>query len=165
MSDKVYIVGEVDGDAVRAFLEQVDELEPKHLKSGKPIEVVLSSEGGYPMDALAIYQRMVTSPVDFHVTAYGLVASAAVLILAGGEKRAAPEGAWIMMHQDQAKISGSVSELSRAAMHYEWFETQWSKLLAERTGTWAETWATLHAKETYITADAALRYNLLTELL
>jgi ATP-dependent Clp protease protease subunit len=129
------------------------------------MEVHLCSGGGDANVALAIYGMMRVSPVEFTVIAMGDVASAAIMILAGGDVRKALKETWFMVHEEQGEINGSVAELEKEAERLRRAETFWADLLAAKTKASAQYWATIHTETTYLDAAEAFELGLIEEIL
>lgn len=158
LSRKIYITDDIDNEAFTKFSRKVAALEAaeigKQHKTKEPVHIELISGGGDTYSALAFFSRMRASPLKFHVTVYGLVASAAVAILAAGDLRIMTEDAWLMVHEDTTDgLEGlSVSEIERAAMQARRLEDQWATLLASVSTTSYDKWVDLHKSERYLNA-------------
>lgn len=160
--NRIQIVGSIDEDMYREFSEKLHEFEAKKVRD---VFVELSSVGGHAYDALAFYSRMRLSPCNITVLAYGLVASAAVLVLAAGDRRLMTKEAWVMVHEDSVhKFSGDVEEVEKAAKQLRVSEDQWNVLLEDRTGTVWSHWEKLHKAEVFLTAMTCLNLNLVQEI-
>ncbi len=160
----IKIIGSINEESFSSFCDQMDRYEA----SGKtPIYVELSSGGGAAYDALAFLGRIRNSPCEVVVTGYGLVASAAVLVLAAGDTRYMARDSWVMVHEDSGKLKGTVVDLEREAAHLRRMEIQWNKILAELSHykTTASVWADLHSNTTYLSAIECLRLGLIDEVL
>lgn len=129
------------------------------------IIVEISSEGGSAYDALAFVGRMRNSPCDVYITAFGYVASAAVIILAAADHRAITAESWVMVHEDSGKINGHVFELERQAAHLRRMEKQWNGLLARYTKASEAAWADMHKATTHLTAVECLNLGLVDEII
>jgi ATP-dependent Clp protease, protease subunit len=163
MSDRVIrIIGSIDEAAFKEFSEQMAALEDA---SRSPIKIILSSGGGSAYDALAFSARMRLSPCRLMVTAYGLVASAAVLVLASGSRRYMTKESWVMVHEDSDKLNGNVVELEREVAHLRRMEDQWAELLELCTDISAATWTKLHKETTYLTPAQCLKLGLVEEII
>lgn len=158
----INIIGEISDESYKDFCEKLDVLEKK---SNSPIEIRLSSGGGDAMTALAYVSRMRLSVCEFYVTGYGLVASAAVLILAFGDKRFMTSESWVMVHEGQWQLEGDVSTSERAVKQHRKFENQWQALMAKRTTLTAKEWAKLDAATTYLDANDCFKCGLIEEIL
>lgn len=161
----IRIIGSIDEDAFRKFSAQLLELELANSKASITIE--LSSGGGTATDALAIVGRIRSSPCYkfINIEAYGLIASAAVMILAVCHLRSMSEEAWVMVHEDSGKIKGDVQTFEREAAHYRRMEDQWADLMAKYSTTSAEKWSNMHKATTYLTAKECLRLGLVDKII
>lgn len=159
---KIYLHGEINEEMALRFSQELSVLEAN--KKVDEVIIELSSEGGIAYDALTIAGRMRSSNLGIHVRAYGLVASAAVIILAYGCYRTMTEESWVMVHEDSGDATGSVSELEAKVAHARRMEIQWYKLMANSTHISAEKWARLHKATTYLSAEESLKLGLIDEI-
>lgn len=163
IENKIYIVGNITEEAFLDFTQKLTVLE---LAGFKEVFVELSSGGGNAYDALAFYSRIRLSPCKITVTAIGLVASAAVLILAGADRRCMAREAWVMTHEDETnKFTGKVTALEEHAKHLRNMENQWNELLAKHTKISLSGWTQVNKKDFYMTAQDCLRYGLIEEII
>lgn len=168
------IHGEISTESFTKFSKRLNILEAVEYEG--PVHIELTSEGGAAYDALAFASRIRRSELDITITAVGLVASAAVMLLAAGKKgkRRMAREAWLMVHEDSGSfdsIEGSVEELEEKAKkfirnveHLRRMEEQWATLLEEFTGTSKDIWAKLHRKETYLSAGECLALGIIDEV-
>lgn len=163
MNRKIYINGPIDSNAFLAFSRRLSRLELD--SPNAPIEVEISSEGGEAYAALAYFDRIRNSPCEVNITSYGLVASAAVLILAAGTKRRMGKSAWIMVHEDSGDFSGDTSSYERDAKHLRRMEDQWNILLERVTFIGRAKWSVLHKATTYLCARECLDLGLIDEII
>jgi ATP-dependent Clp protease, protease subunit len=164
LSRRIIIAGEINEETYEAFSSQLHELEKESKTASVTLE--LSSEGGDAYYALAFSGRMRNSPCDIIVNAYGLVASAAVLILASGDIRYLAKEAWVMVHEDSMEeLSGNVTEIEKTGKHLRRLEDQWAELLASMTLATKERWTELHKEESYLTAHDALELGIADKLI
>jgi ATP-dependent Clp protease, protease subunit len=154
---------DISDETFAEFSEKLREFESN--KKINTVEIELYSPGGDSYSALAFAGRMRTSPLKINVTAHGLVASAAVLILAYGTKRRMTKESWVMVHEDSGKLRGNVETLEREAKHMRTLENQWMQLLSARTHTTPGVWAALHKEEKYLTSSECLAYGLVDEVI
>lgn len=148
MSDrKITVSGEINEENFSNFSNDLAVLERPPFR---PVQLHLISDGGDAYSALAFYDRIMVSPCPVHVHAYGLVASAAVLILAAGAKRYMGKSSWVMVHEDHGDTSGNVSYLEIETAHLRSMENQWNDLMAKHTTIDAPGWAKLHKRTTYL---------------
>lgn len=158
----IRVIGSIDENSFKEFSEELYILE---LENNKPVILELSSCGGVAYDALAFSGRMRNSPCDIIVKAYGLVASAAVLILASGDSRLMAKEAWVMVHEDSDKLKGNVVDLEREAAHLRRMEEQWAALLTNCSDKTVDYWRDVHKNTTYLTAYECLADGLVDELI
>lgn len=157
---KLYIIGDIDEEAYLNFTTQLADLEVNDNKP--PVTIELSSGGGSAFDALAFYSRIRNSPCDIIIEAYGLVASAAVLILASGDKRIMTAESWVMVHEDSVRFKGDITNLEKEAKNRRMFEDQWSHLLSQRTHLSKEQWDVFHKEgDLYLSPDECYKYGLI----
>lgn len=158
LTRKIYVVGEVSDENYLKFSKRLSALERQ---SKAPIEIELMSFGGEVYSALAWAARIQASPCEVNIKAYGIVASAAVLILAAGDNRKMSKSGWVMVHEDSTEVSGDVTTIEMSAKHGRRIEKQWSLLLAQCTTTSASTWERLHKRDLYMDADECIRLGLI----
>lgn len=159
-SDTIYIIGEISDSSFISFRKKVIR------RKTKAIDVVLMSEGGDAYAALAYYDFIRNSNIDFRIHATGLVASAAVIILAAGDHRSMSKNAWIMVHEDQVAFeeTSRVTQLEKDIKHARRLEVQWDRILFEATGVSVDVWDKLHKNETYLDADECKKLRLIDEV-
>ena len=166
MNRRIAIIGEIDSEAYLKFSDELYELEHEFRNSeNQEITLELSSEGGSAELALAFSGRMRNSSLTIHVKAYGLVASAAVLILASGDTRSMSKESWVMVHEEGLELEGNVVSVEKQAAHYRRLEDQWTYLLASMTTASVEEWTALHKAETYLNAKQCLELGLIDEVI
>ena len=160
---RLQIIGEITDKSYKKFSKKLYELEISDPR--ETITIELSSEGGDAMAALAYSTRIRRCKTPIIIIAYGLVASAAVLILASGERRLMAKEAWVMVHEDSGVLEGNTSSLERQVKHMRRLENQWNKLLAEYTTTEAEEWDFLALNETYLCAGECRDLGLVDKII
>lgn len=162
---KINIIGEIDDNAYKEFVEALDNLD--EMLEGDDITIELSSFGGDALTALAFYDRIRSCKSDVTIIATGLVASAAVIILAAGDKRCMTKNAWVLVHEDMpaADEGARVTSFERAAKIARQLEVQWNKILEERTGVSEEIWEDLHKQERYLTSIDCKKLKLIEKII
>lgn len=140
----LYLIGEINNTTATEIIKQLDAIK-------LPTELLISSEGGSVYDALLIYNRIVASPVPITTIGSGLVASAAVLLLAAGSKRIMDKQSWVMLHQGSVKLGRlTPTQLEREIQHARQLEYQYCDILAEHSSTDSETWERFCKNEVYL---------------
>lgn len=152
------LIGEVNEEMVKQVADYL-------INSEGIVEVVLCSGGGMALDGLAIAGLFHNHPKPVHVRAYGKVMSAATLILASADKRAAASTTWFMVHEDTVEVEGSTAEVKATAKQQDAEEAHWNSFMQKFTGTAAATWDKLSTATTYFTATKALELGLIDEIL
>lgn len=161
---KINIIGEIDDTSYAEFVEQLDDLESI---IDDDITIELNSCGGDAISALAFYDRIRLSKNNITIYVLGAAQSAAVVILAAGDKRIMSKNAWVMVHEDTIVLpeDARVSDVEKNAQVSRRLEDQWNKILEQETGTSAETWEQLHAEETYLDANECLKLGLVDKII
>lgn len=154
----INIIGEIDAAAFKKFKVALSKADINH-----NVKVTLMSDGGDANVALAFFDLIRSSPKVVHITATGLVASAAVLILAAADHRCMTPSAWAMVHEESPDNvdNNNVSSLEKQAAHFRRIENQWSELLRITTKADTKTWAQLHKEETYLNPQQCLELGLI----
>lgn len=162
---KINIIGDIDEVAYKEFVERMDEID--EMLEGDDVLIELCSHGGDAMVALAFHDRIIRSKNPITIVATGMVASAAVIILAAGDKRHMTKSAWVMVHEDTVPVTedDKVSQIEKQAGISRQFEVQWCNLLAKRTKASSSRWETLHADETYLSAEECLELGLVNKII
>jgi ATP-dependent Clp protease, protease subunit len=133
--------------------------------STRPIRLYINSPGGEMSSMLAIYDTMqhVGSPVE--TVCIGMAASAAAVILAGGEKgrRGALPHARVMIHQPhvQQLMQGQAADIAIHAAEVGRMRRQMSELLAKDTGKSLEALMADTERDHWLPAEEALAYGII----
>jgi ATP-dependent Clp protease protease subunit len=133
----VYLIGDIEKDNARAFIEKLRELANEN---HKPIAVYVNSAGGNVTDGLAIHdviRHVVSTGIDVTVVVQGMAYSMGSVILqaASEGKRLAYPHSWIMIHEP-AKWAGWQSTTA-AAQHLDrlkQMQSQIYRIMAARSG-------------------------------
>lgn len=163
-SRKINLIGDIDETLYKEFVERMDECE--EMLEGGDIFIELQSPGGDAQVALGIYDRIRNSKSHITIKAYGLVASAAVIILAAGDLRIMSQNSWVMVHEDTVPTEEEqrVSQIENIVKTSRRFEDQWNKIMASRTKISAKKWAALHEAESYLDANECMALGLIDEV-
>lgn len=134
------------------------------------IKIYINSPGGSGQDGLGLADLIMSIQKEgFEVEAYatGMIASAAVPVLASCGKRVANEGCMFMVHQ--AKLfkylsQESAADLKAQSRMMEILTDRYLDVLERRTNLLAGEWLKKMEKTTWFTAEEALEWGLIDEI-
>ena len=134
--------------------------------SRKAITVRINSPGGSVYEALAMAGRLQSSKCQIITEGYGHIMSAAILILAAGDKRRMSRLAWAMNHEASYTIGGRHSDVKDEIAQMEREERMWCDTMAEMSNADADFWYnTSHKKNFYLDASECKNLGLIDEIL
>jgi ATP-dependent Clp protease protease subunit len=161
----VFMVGEISYRLAAEVIMKLLHLE--NLKRGNEISLYINSPGGSVDDTMAIYDTMsfISSPVATYCI--GRAQSGAAVILAAGTKgkRHALEHAKVMLHQPWGGVTGQAADIKIQAEEILKAKKTINEILAKHTGQSVEKIAAETERDRYMTADEALQYGLIDEVL
>lgn len=135
----------------------------------RTIIIDLHSEGGDLYAALAystLIRQALGMNIEVRIIVRGIVASAAVLILAYASQRYMFNEAWAMLHETSTEaLEGNLTEIAQEHKQLEALEKQFSELLANNTKTSYSKWRQLHKGVTYLSAQECLKLGLIDKIL
>lgn len=136
----------------------------------KEIYLYINSPGGSITDGMAIVDTMNYIKCPVCTICVGMAASMGAVLLTSGEKgkRYALPNAEILIHQPLiggGGISGQTTEIKIHAEHMVKTREKLNKLLSDRTGQSLETIEKDTERDNYMTAEEALKYGLIDEIL
>lgn len=150
-------IGDIDEDSAVILIEQLTFLTHQARfpeTYNNPVQIIVHSFGGSDDAMLYIYDSLMNSPVEIHTVGSGMVCSAATLILACGDKRAATENCWLMTHKGKATIAGDDDEIEAQAELQAKVSDRYWKLLERHTSKSALQWYRKSKKEGELWLDA-----------
>ncbi len=169
LSDRIIFLGEEVNDAsAQLVVAQLLFLEAQD--PAKDIQLYINSPGGSITAGLAIYDTMQFIKCDVSTICIGLAASFGAFLLAGGTrgKRIALPNAEILIHQPAISgngIQGQATEIKIVSDHIQRNKSRLNRILAENTGKTEEQIARDTERDHYMTAQEALAYGLIDEIL
>jgi len=138
-----------------------------NLKRGQEISLYINSPGGSVDDTMAIYDtmRFIASPVATYCI--GRAQSGAAVVLAAGEKgkRFALPHAKVMLHQPWGGVTGQAEDIKIQATEIVKARKMINEILARHTGLDIERLEKETDRDKYLTAQEALEYGLIDEVL
>ena len=166
LKDRIIFLGEeVNETTASLVVAQLLFLESED--PGKDIQLYINSPGGMVTAGLAIYDTMQYIKCDVSTICMGMAASMGAFLLAAGAKgkRKALPNSEIMIHQPSGGASGQASDVKIHAEHIIRTRQKLNEILAERTGKSVEQVAVDTERDNYLSAEAALEYGLIDEII
>lgn len=161
----IFLGGEVTDDEANLIVAQMLFLEADD--PDKDISLYINSPGGSITAGMAIYDTMQYIRCDVSTICIGMAASMGAFLLAAGAKgkrRALPNGE-ILIHQPLGGARGQATEVAIHAEQLIKTRKKMNKILAERTGQTVEQIALDTERDHYMTAEEALKYGLIDEII
>ncbi|KVD52449.1 head maturation protease, ClpP-related [Burkholderia ubonensis] len=137
----------------------------RSIGAGVPVVVNLNSPGGDFFEGVAIYNLLRQHDAEVTVNVMGLAASAASVIAMAGDKILMGDGAFLMIHNAWSVAVGNRHDFIAAAETLAPFDDAMASLYAKRSGMSKVDAAALMDKETWISADQAVKSGMATGLL
>jgi len=157
----IYIMGEINEQSFAQFHADCQAA----LDNQLGLNLVIHSEGGLSLTALAYYDLIKSYPFRTRCMVHGHAQSAATLIFAACRERFMGKSAWLMFHEDQ---HGDLPDMSTTgievlAARARRFEQQWLQLMHESTGMSMAMLDSLHTRETWLNYEQCSALGLLSE--
>lgn len=133
----------------------------------KDISLYIHSPGGIISSGLAIYDTMQLVRPDVSTICVGIAASMATVLLCAGAKgkRYALPNATIHMHQAMGGATGQAADIEIAAREILRLQDKLRSILAKHTGQPVEKIARDTDRDFYLSAEQAVEYGLVDEIL
>lgn len=161
----IFISGEINTEVANSVIAQLLYLEAKN--SEKDISLYINSPGGEVDAGLAIYDTMNFIKSKVSVICVGLAASMAAVLLSSGEKgkRYALPHSRIMIHQPLGGAQGQASDIKIQAEQILKIKDIINKILSKNTNQDIKKIEEDTNRDYYLTAEEALEYGLIDEIL
>ena len=161
----IFITGEINDAVANTVIAQMLYLESKSAKA--PISLYINSPGGVSQSGLAILDTMNYIKCPVSTICIGLCASAAALLLAGGQKgkRFSLPNAKIMIHQPWGAVHGQVTEIEIYYKEGKKDRNKYASLIAQFCGKPEDAVNHDIERDNYMSAEEALKYGLIDEIL
>lgn len=161
----VFLIGEINqGSAARVMMQM---LYLENQKRGADINFYINSPGGSVDDTLALYDtmRFMSSPVSTYCL--GRAYSGGSVLLTAGQKgkRFILPHAKVMIHQPYGGVTGQAEDIRIQAEQIIKAKAQLNGILSHHTGQPIEVIQRDAERDKYFTAEEALRYGLVDEVL
>eukprot|EP00850_Spirogloea_muscicola_P009563 SM000054S18049 [mRNA] locus=s54:180053:181490:+ [translate_table: standard] len=157
-----YQMDDFVADAIVSQLLLLDAQDPN-----KDIRLFVNSPGGNISSAMAIYDAMQLCRADVSTIAFGLAASTASIVLAGGSKgkRLAMPNARIMVHQPLGGASGQAIDVEIQAKEIMYHRSNVIRILSEVTGRPAAQVEKDIDRDRYMSPMEAVEYGLIDNVI
>jgi ATP-dependent Clp protease protease subunit len=159
----ITIVGDLESpwfDIVDAAMSEFERV------SKKTVTIKIYSEGGYVSEATAIVGRLRKSKCHIVTEGYGIIASAATIILACGDRRKMSQYAQFMHHESSYGVEGRHSQNVAAIKQAEKEEKLWSKWMARFSKKTEKFWYEWGQHiDKWLWADDCVKYGVVDEVL
>ena len=166
LRDRIIFLGTgIDDHVANQVIAQLLFLEAE--EPDKDIQMYIQSPGGSVHSGLAIYDTMHLIKPDVATHAVGVTASMGTVLLAGGAKgkRYALPHATIHMHQVQSGTEGAASDIEIMAKEVLRLQTTLRQILAKHTGQDYERISADFDRDRWLTAEDAVEYGIVDEIL
>lgn len=161
----VFMIGEINYRMATEVIMKLLYLD--NLKRGVEISLYINSPGGSVDDTMAIYDtmRFIGSPVA--TFCIGRAQSGGAIILAAGTKgrRHALPHAKVMLHQPWGGVTGQAEDIRIQAEEILRAKRTINEILSKHTGLTPDKIAEETERDKYMTAEEALKYGLIDDVL
>jgi ATP-dependent Clp protease, protease subunit len=161
----IFIGGPIDDVVANLVVAQMIFLEAED--PDKDIYLYINSPGGSVTAGMAIYDTMQYIKCDVSTICVGIAASMGAFLMAAGKKgkRKLLPNSEIMIHQPSGGAQGQATDINIVAQHILRTKDKLNKILAQRTGQDIEKIVADMERDYYMTADEALDYGLVDEII
>ena len=165
LKDRIIFLGEEVNDTTASLVvAQLLYLEAQD--PDKDIQMYINSPGGSITAGMAIYDTMQYIRPDVSTICVGMAASMASILLAAGAKgkRFALPHSRVMIHQPLGGAQGQATDIEIHAREILRVREEMNQILAAHTGKDPETIKLDTERDHYLTADEALSYGLIDQV-
>jgi len=161
----IFLVGQVEDYMANLIVAQLLFLESEN--PDKDIHLYINSPGGSVTAGMSIYDTMQFIKPDVSTLCIGQAASMGALLLAGGaaDKRFCLPHSRMMIHQPLGGFQGQASDIDIHAREILLIREKLNNILAHHTKQTVETVAKDTDRDNFLSAEAALNYGLIDEIL
>ncbi|PLR85369.1 ATP-dependent Clp endopeptidase, proteolytic subunit ClpP [Bacillus canaveralius] len=166
LKDRIIMLGSgIDDHVSNSIVAQLLFLEAENPE--KDISIYINSPGGSITAGMAIYDTMQFIKPDVQTICIGMAASMGAFLLAAGTKgkRYALPNSEVMIHQPLGGAQGQATEIEIAAKRILFLRDKLNEILSERTGQPLEVIARDTERDNFMTADRALEYGLVDQII
>jgi ATP-dependent protease ClpP protease subunit len=124
------------------------------------IDLHVNSPGGLVFDGIAIYSALLNHPATVDVTVDGIAASAASFVSMAGNSVAIEKPAKMMIHDASGLVIGNAADMQEMADVLNELSDTIAGIYADRAGGPVAQWRDAMKRETWYSADAAVKAGL-----
>lgn len=158
----VFLTGEINEASANIIISELLYLDSL---SHDEISLYINSPGGEVSSGFAIFDTIHFIKSDVRTIVVGMAASMAAFLLASGNKRSALKNAEVMIHQPLGGIQGQATDIKIVADHILKMKNKLITILAEKTKKAASIIEADMERDFYMSAEEALEYGLIDEIL
>ena len=161
----VFIVGPINEQTANLVVAQLLFLESEN--PDKDIHLYINSPGGSISSGMAIYDTMQFIKPDVSTLCIGMAASMGAFLLQAGAKgkRFALPNSTVMIHQPLGGFQGQATDIEIHAKYILSLRERLYTLMAQHTGRSVEEIARDSERDNFLTAQEALDYGLIDQVL
>jgi len=173
-NNHLYFNSFVDPTSVKEFILSFKKLEKRiQIQSIEwelpidiiPINIHISSFGGYLLDGFRLSDIIENSKLNVITYAEGYVASAASLFFLSGKQRLITKKSFMMIHQQTASLFGKFQELLEEVENEKKFMETMKKWYLTKTHMESEFLDDLLKKDTWLSSEECLKYGLVDKII
>ena len=165
LKDRIIILtGEIDDNSANIVVAQLLYLDSINHDD---ISLYINSPGGSITSGMAIYDTMNFIKSEVSTICIGMAASMGAFLLSSGKKgkRYCLPNSEVMIHQPLGGASGQATEIKIAAEHILKIKDKLNKILASNTNKDIKTIELDTERDNYLSAQEALEYGLIDQIL
>ncbi len=161
----IFMVGAVNDHVANLVVAQLLFLESEN--PDKDISFYINSPGGSVSAGLAVFDTMEFIKPNVSTLCMGIAASMGAFLLAAGEKgkRFALPNARVMIHQPSGGAQGQAADIEIQAREILYLRQRLNQMLAEKTGQPLERIERDTDRDTFLSAEDAVKYGLIDKVL
>jgi len=161
----IFLTGEIETNMANTIVAQLIYLEA--VNPDKDISIYINSPGGSVTSGMAIYDTMNYIKSDVRTIVIGMAASMGAFLLSSGTKgkRCALKNAEVMIHQVLGGAQGQATDIKIAAEHILNMKKKLNEILSFNTGQDLNKITNDCERDNYMSADEALEYGLIDEII
>jgi ATP-dependent Clp protease protease subunit len=161
----IFLVGPINDHVANLVVAQLLFLESEN--PDKDIHLYINSPGGSISAGMAIYDTMQFIKPHVSTLCIGMAASMGAFLLQAGEKgkRFALPNSTVMIHQPLGGFQGQATDIEIHAKYILSLREKLYSLMAQHTGRTVEEIARDSERDNFLTAQQALEYGLLDQVL